>query len=254
MQVRSLEQSNIKAFIRATIIILTAFTALLVLFCLAYQYASINAYNKILILLIAAICFCILLAVLMSVAIAYTYKSKKTDGIFLALTKLGLLVLLPLVLVLEKANNNTRRTIQNFYIELNNIIVDSDNKRYRTQDIMLLLPHCLQNNECGIKVTNDPKLCKQCGRCKIGALMEYAEQKKISIFIATGGTVARNIIKKIKPKLIISVACERDLMSGIADVKGIPVVGVINKTPNGPCFNTDVDIDAIKKRVEQLSL
>ena len=118
---------------------------------------------------------------------------------------------------------------------------------------MLLLPHCLQNNECGIKVTSNPKLCKRCGKCKIGELMEYAEQKNISIFIATGGTVARNIIKKIKPKLIISVACERDLMSGISDVKGIPVVGITNKTPNGPCFNTDVDIDAIKKRVEQLS-
>ncbi len=254
MQVRSLEKSNIKAFIRATIIIILAFTALLVLFCFAYQYASINAYNKILILLIVAICICILLAVLMSAAIAYTYKRKKTSGIFLALTKLGLLILLPLVLVLEKSNNNTRRTIQKFYIELNNIIVDSDNKRYRLQDIMLLLPHCLQNNECSIKVTNNPKLCKRCGRCKIGALMEYADQKNIAIFIATGGTIARNIIKKHKPKLIISVACERDLMSGIADVKGIPVVGVTNRTPNGPCINTDVDIDAIKKRVEQLSL
>lgn len=83
--------------------------------------------------------------------------------------------------------------------------------------------------------------------------MEYAQQKNISIFIATGGTVARNIIKKTKPKLIISVACERDLMSGISDVRGIPVVGVTNKQPNGPCFNTDVDIDAIKKRVEQLT-
>ncbi|WP_244648216.1 DUF116 domain-containing protein [Ruminiclostridium herbifermentans] len=249
-----MEQSNIKAFIRATLIILAAFTALLVLFCLAYRNASINDYNKILILLIAAISICMFLAVLMSVAIAYTYKRKKTDGIFLVLTKLGMLVLLPLVLLLEKANNNTKRNIQHFYIELNNILVDSDNKRYRAQDIMLLLPHCLQNNECNIKVTNDSKLCKHCGRCKIGALLEFAEQKNISIFIATGGTVARNIIKKIKPKLIISVACERDLMSGIADVRGIPVVGVVNKTPNGPCFNTDVDIDAIKKRVEQLSL
>jgi hypothetical protein len=254
MQVRSLEQSNIKVFIRATLIILAAFTALLVLFCLMYQNASINDYNKILILLIAAICICIFLAVLMIVAIAYTYKRKKADGIFFALTKLGMLVLLPLVLLLEKANNNTRRTIQHFYIELNNILVDSDNKKYRAQDIMILLPHCLQNNECSIKVTNDSKLCKHCGRCKIGTLLEFAEQKNISIFIATGGTVARNIIKKIKPKLIISVACERDLMSGIADVKGIPVVGVINKTPNGPCLNTDVDIDAIKKRVEQLSI
>lgn len=253
MQVKSLKHSNIKAFIRAILILLSAFTILLVLFCFAYQYASINAYNRILILLIVAICFCIFSAVLMSAAIAYTYKSKKTSGVVLALTKLGMKVLLPMVLILEKANNKTRKIIQNFYIELNNIIVDSDGKKYKAQDIMLLLPHCLQNSECGIKVTSNPKLCKRCGKCKIGALMEYFQQKNINVFIATGGTVARNIIKKIKPKLIISVACERDLMSGIADVKGIPVVGVTNTTPNGPCFNTDVDIDMIKERVEQLS-
>lgn len=254
MQVSSLGQNNIKVFIRAIIILLIAFTTLLALFCITYQYASINAYNIALIILIVALCVCIFLAILMSIAIASTYKRKKANGIFLILTKWGLHVLMPLVLILEKANNNTRKMIQDFYIELNNIIVDFNNKKYNTNDIMLLLPHCLQNNECKIKVTNNPKLCRRCGKCKIGALMEYSEQKNISVYIATGGTVARNIIKKMKPKLIISVACERDLMSGISDVKGIPVVGITNKTPNGPCFNTDVDIDLIKQRVEQLSL
>jgi len=250
--VRSLE-SNIKVFIRTAIIILAAFIALLIVFSVAYTYASINVYNTILIAFIVAICICILVLVLMCFAIIYSYKSKKAKGLFLTLTKLGLRIMLPVALVLAKANNKTRKSIRYFYIELNNIVVESDNKKYKAEDIMLLLPHCLQNSECGLKVTNNPKLCKRCGKCKIGSLMEYAEQKSISIFIATGGTVARNIIKKTRPKLIISVACERDLMSGISDVRGIPVVGVTNKQPNGPCFNTDVDINAIQKRVEQLT-
>lgn len=242
-----------KAFFRAALLILSSFTLLLILLCFAYRYSSINTYNSILIFIIIIICFCILLAVLMFIAIAYTDIRKKTGGIFLVLTKLGLKVLLPLVLILEKTDNKTRKIIQLFFIELNNIIVDSDNKKYKTQDMLLLLPHCLQNSECGIKVTGSPELCKRCGRCKIGDIMEYAKEKNISVYIATGGTVARNIIKKIKPRLIISVACERDLMSGISDVRGIPVVGIVNRTPNGPCHNTDVDINAIKKRVEELS-
>jgi len=250
--VRNLE-SNIKVFIRTVIIILSAFIALLIAFSLAYAYASINAYNAILIAFIVAICICIFVSLLMCLAIVYTYKRKKAKGLFLTLTKLGLRVMLPVALILTKANNKTRKSIRYFYIELNNIVVESDNKKYRTEDIMLLLPHCLQNSECGLKVTNNPKLCKRCGKCKIGALMEYAEQKNINIFIATGGTVARNIIKKIRPKLIISVACDRDLMSGISDVRGIPVVGVANKQPNGPCFNTDVDIHVIQERIDQLT-
>lgn len=246
-------ESNIKVFIRTAIIILAAFIALLAVFSIAYAYASISVYNTILMVFIIAICVCILVSAVMVVSIIYTYKRKRASGFFLTLTKLGLRVMLPVALLLTKANNKTRKSIRYFYIELNNIVVDSENKKYKAQDIMLLLPHCLQNSECGLKVTNNPKLCKRCGKCKIGALMEYAEQKNINIYIATGGTVARNIIKKNRPRLIISVACERDLMSGISDVRGIPVVGVTNKQPNGPCYNTDVDIDAIQRRIEQLT-
>jgi len=250
--VKSLE-SNIKVFIRIAIVIFTAFIALLIVFSVAYAYASINMYNAILIAFIIAIYICILILVLMCIAIIYTYKSKKASGLFLALTKLGLRVMLPIAVVLAKANSKLKKGIRYFYIELNNIVVESDIKKYKPQDIMLLLPHCLQNSECGLKVTNNSKVCKRCGKCKIGAILDYAEQKNISLFIVTGGTIARNIIKKNKPKLIVSVACDRDLMSGISDVWGIPVIGVTNKQPNGPCFNTDVDIEAIIKRVEQLT-
>jgi len=246
-------ESNIKVFIRTAFVILSAFIALLLVFSVAYAFATINAYNVILIAFIIAICICILVSVIMCLAIVYTYKRKKASGIFLVLAKLGLKLMIPVALVLAKANTKTKKSIRYLYIELNNIVVESDNKKYRVEDIMLLLPHCLQNSDCGLKVTNNPDLCKRCGKCKIGALLDYTDQKSISLFIATGGTVARNIIKKNKPKLIISVACERDLMSGISDVRWIPVVGVTNKQPNGPCYNTDVDIHVIQERIDQLT-
>jgi len=252
MWVKSLG-SNIKAFIRTAVIILSVFTVLLIVFSVAYAYASINVYNKILIAFIVAVCICIFVSALMCIAILYTYKRKKSEGLILKLTELGLRVMLPLALIIVKANAELTKSIRYFYIELNNIVVDAENKRYKAQDIMLLLPHCLQNSECGLKVTNNPDLCKRCGKCKIGTLTEYTQQKGISIFIATGGTVARNIIRKSRPKIIVSVACDRDLMSGILDVQRIPVIGVTNRQPNGPCLNTDVDIEAIKKIVDRLT-
>lgn len=247
-------ESNIRAFIRTTTTIIVSFTALLAVFSMAYAYSSINVYNAILIVLIAAICFCILVSILMCLAIINTYKRKKGSGIFLILTQWGLRVMLPVVLVLAKSNDEMKACIRNFYIELNNIVVESDNKKYRPEDVMLLLPHCLQNSECELKVTNNPNVCIRCGKCKIGKLLDYSQEMNINLFIATGGTVARNIIKKIKPKIIVSVACERDLMSGISDVRNIPVVGVTNKLPNGSCYNTDVDTEAVKKRIDQLIL
>lgn len=246
-------ESNIKAFIRTAAVILSAFMVLLIVFGIAYSYASINVYNKILIVFIAAVSVCILLSAAMFAAILYTYRHKKPSGLTLKLTELGLRILLPVALVIAKSSTTLKKSIRCFYIDLNNIVVDAGRKKYKPQDILLLLPHCLQNSQCGLKVTSNPDLCKRCGKCKIGTLIEYAEHKGIGIFIATGGTVARNVIKKTRPGIIVSVACERDLMSGILDVQGIPVIGVTNRQPNGPCFNTDVDIEAIKEVMNRLT-
>jgi len=51
----------------------------------------------------------------------------------------------------------------------------------------------------------------------------------------------------MKPKAIVAVACELDLTSGIRDTYPIPVIGVLNRRPNGPCYNTSVDIAEVKK-------
>jgi hypothetical protein len=251
--VKRLENNNIKVFLRTSIIIFTVFTSLLIVFSVAYAYATLKAYNIILISVIAATGLSLLLLLFMSLAIIFTYRNKKAEPVMLMITRAGMQIMLPLALLFAGANQQLKKSIRLLYIELNNIIVESGNNKYNAEEVMLLLPHCLQNSECGLKVTNNPEVCRRCGRCKIGELLDYADGKNISVFIATGGTVARKIIRQNNPKLIISVACERDLMSGILDVKGIPVIGVTNQQPNGPCFNTDVNFEAVKKRVEQLT-
>jgi len=69
----------------------------------------------------------------------------------------------------------------------------------------------------------------------------------VSISVATGGTLARKIVVDKKPQLIIGVACERDLTSGIQDAYPIPVLGILNRRPNGPCYDTDVDLELVER-------
>jgi len=69
---------------------------------------------------------------------------------------------------------------------------------------------------------------------------------------STGGTLARMKVKEARPKAIVAIACERDLASGMADVFPIPVIGVLNERPNGPCCNTTVDPKRVRAAVEQL--
>jgi hypothetical protein len=67
--------------------------------------------------------------------------------------------------------------------------------------------------------------------------------------VATGGTLARRIIVDNRPKAIVAVACEHDLTSGIQDAYPIPVIGILNDRPNGPCINTKVDIQKVGEAI-----
>lgn len=122
----------------------------------------------------------------------------------------------------------------------------------KASDIMLLTPHCLQLDTCPIKVTRDAFRCKQCGRCSVGGLVGIAKRWGTSLYIATGGTFARLLVKQHRPKVIIAIACERDLVLGMRDVFPILVFGVLNARPYGPCFNTQVDLSKIERVLAHL--
>jgi hypothetical protein len=42
------------------------------------------------------------------------------------------------------------------------------------------------------------------------------------------------------------VACERDLTSGIQDTTPLPVYGIFNQRPFGPCLNTQVPVAQVE--------
>lgn len=63
-----------------------------------------------------------------------------------------------------------------------------------------------------------------------------------------GGTEARKIIEETRPGAIVAVACERDLLTGIQDVAPrIPVIGIPNTRPHGPCVDTTIDIGELRR-------
>ena len=79
--------------------------------------------------------------------------------------------------------------------------------------------------------------------------MALSEKYHVPVSVATGGTLARKIVVEKKSEIIIGVACERDLTSGIQDSYPIPVLGVLNRRPFGPCLNTDVDLELVEKGI-----
>ncbi len=153
----------------------------------------------------------------------------------------------PLLMFAGAFLKGKREGFQRHVIELNNVLVRREH--IKTKKILLLLPHCLQINECNIRLTHNIYNCEGCGRCEIKELIEIAEQNSLKLFVATGGTIARKIVMELKPEAIVAVACERDLSSGLVDTYPIPILGISNIRPHGPCFNTLVDLEKVKEAI-----
>ncbi len=164
------------------------------------------------------------------------------------LRALTLKVLYPLLMLVGGLSKDLKERLQKFFIDLNNYLVRSQGPK--TKRILILIPHCLQINDCNIRVTNDIYNCKRCGRCGVSSLIDLSDRYGLRLFVATGGSMARKIVKDYGPEAVVAVACERDLSSGIVDSFPLPVLGIVNLRPQGPCFNTAVDIDRVKEAVE----
>ncbi|MDA8082737.1 MAG: DUF116 domain-containing protein [Nitrospiraceae bacterium] len=157
-------------------------------------------------------------------------------------------VLYPLLMLLSAFMKGRKERFQRLIIDLNNRLVKKG--RYGTRKILLLLPHCIQINDCQIRLTHNIFNCKRCGRCEVKDLIGIAEEQHLNLFVATGGTLARKIVMEARPEAIVAVACERDLSSGVVDTYPMPVIGIPNERPFGPCFNTRVDLDRVKAAIE----
>lgn len=155
-------------------------------------------------------------------------------------------VLFPFMILVGRLLGVSKERVQQSFIELNNHLVRSNTHHARPQKLLILLPHCIQDFDCQIKITGNIKNCKGCGKCEIKELIELADRYQVKIAVATGGTLARRIIVENRPEAIVAVACELDLTSGIQDSYPIPVIGILNERPNGPCINTKVDIEKVK--------
>lgn len=160
--------------------------------------------------------------------------------------------LFPLAVRIGKIFGINRRQLEGSFIAVSNLIFMKSKIKVPANKLLVLAPHCLQLATCPHKITRDPNNCKRCGGCNIGDLMKLSEEMGFVFFVATGGTLARQVVMKNRPQAVLAIACERDLMSGIQDVFPLPAVGVLNIRPNGPCYNTRVDMEDVKRTLAQI--
>lgn len=140
--------------------------------------------------------------------------------------------LLAIVLAIGRILGISRDRMTNSFMKVHNLFLGKKPVKTESERLLVLLPRCL---------TKDNN--KQ--------LRQMRDRYQIKMFTVGGGTEARKKIHEVRPKMIIAVACERDLLSGFKEVNTqIPVIGFPNHRPEGPCKNTCVDLDEIEQTIK----
>lgn len=153
---------------------------------------------------------------------------------------------LPLMELVGRVGGISPADVRHSFIKVNNELLLTETDRYDPEKILILLPHCIQKSACDLRLSYDINHCRRCGKCPIGGLLALRDGYGVHLAVATGGTIARRLVVEKRPRFILAVACERDLSSGIQDTYPLPVFGLLNERPNGPCFDTLVSLPLVE--------
>jgi hypothetical protein len=100
-------------------------------------------------------------------------------------------------------------------------------------ELLILIPRCLS-------------------REALDGVLDIAKRYGVSAFVATRGQLARRVIRERRPRAVVAVACERDMVSGLHDVAGrVPVLGLTMTLPNGPCRDAALDLPKMEEFVRK---
>ena len=117
-----------------------------------------------------------------------------------------------------------RDWVENAAVKVYNGLALQRTRKVGTGELLLLIPRCLS-------------------RQTLDSVLELAGRFGVPVFVATRGQLARRVIRERRPRAVVAVACERDMVTGLHDVAGkVPVLGLTMTLPAGPCKDAALDM------------
>ena len=127
-----------------------------------------------------------------------------------------------------------RDWVEHAAIDIYNTLAERRGRRVGKGELLVLIPRCLSKQA-------------------LDGVLEIAGRYEVPVFVATRGQLARRVIKERRPRAVVAVACERDMMTGLRDVAGkLPVLGLTMQLPNGPCRDAAIDLGQMEQWVQGL--
>lgn len=143
--------------------------------------------------------------------------------------------------------------IHRLIIGLNNRLGALRPKRVAGDNVLMLAPRCLQHAECSRDVVSDIENCAACGRCRVGDLLTLRREFGLRVVVANGGRQAAAAARDESVRVVIAVACEKELAAGIMALRATRrVYAIPNIVRCRPCIHTDVKISDVRAAIERV--
>ncbi len=127
-----------------------------------------------------------------------------------------------------------RDWVEHGAIDVYNALAERRRRTVGKGELLVLIPRCLSKQA-------------------LDGVLAIAGRYEVPVFVATRGQLARRVIRERRPRAVVAVACERDMMTGLRDVAGrLPVLGLTMRLPNGPCRDAMLDLDVMEQWVKGL--
>lgn len=142
------------------------------------------------------------------------------------------------------------KIIDQIGVEVRNSLNMRKFAKVNPKDRILIVPQCLRNVNCPARLNSSTGIaCKECGMCVIKDVKEEAKRLGYGFYIVPGGSFVERIVRAVRPKAALGVACARDLnmgMHGISRTK-CAVQGV-SLIKDG-CVNTEIDVKELFRKM-----
>ena len=123
----------------------------------------------------------------------------------------------------------------------------------KTKKKIILAPHCMRSLDCPAHSTQTGIQCKSCGKCVFTQLKKDAEKYGYKVFILTGSSYVKNILKMEAADGILLIACDYEINKVMRALKGKKVITYGITMKNDGCFGTEVDYQKVLKVFEDFN-
>jgi hypothetical protein len=122
----------------------------------------------------------------------------------------------------------------------------------KAKDRLILAPHCMRHNECKARTTRTGIQCTSCGKCDFAAIKALAEKHGYRLYIITGSSFVKHILKHPDSKDtdgVLAIGCYYEINKGMRELKHSKLATIGVPLLTSGCYNTKIDMENFENQL-----